>query len=134
MHFEFPGLKKRPNKNGLIRLYWIARADIAKLGYRPNTVPIHYDWNDLATHPLISSACLRLQAEMLEWSTSQSTKRKAFDGTIVSLVARYQTDEASPYKRIKWNTRRTYDQVLGVIVKAVGARSLARLSLEDFRR
>ena len=35
MRYEFPGLKRRLNKDGRVRLYWVARADIAKAGYRP---------------------------------------------------------------------------------------------------
>lgn len=57
-----------------------------------------------------------------------------FDGTLGALVRRYQRDPASPYQSIKWNTRRTYDQVLGVIEKAFGKRALSGLHISDFRR
>jgi hypothetical protein len=117
-----------------MRLYWVARVDLAKAGYRPKTVPLRYDWNDPAQHGLISAACLKFQAEMLEWSAARGEVRKTFNGTIADLIRRYQTDEASPYRRIKWNTARTYDQVLRGLEQAVGARSLARLGLDDFRR
>jgi hypothetical protein len=59
---------------------------------------------------------------------------RAFDGTVAGLVRAYQRDPASPYTGLKWNTRRTYDQVLGVIEKAFGQRSLAALRIGDFRR
>lgn len=131
---EFPGLKRRANKNGGVRLYWVARSDIAKAGYKPRTVPLHYDWADESQHPLISSACLRFQSEMLEWSSGRTDTTRPFDGTIAGLVRAYQRDEASPYHRLKWNTRRTYDQVLEIIEKAFGERSLSCLSLKDFRR
>lgn len=134
MHFEFPGLKRRQNKDGRTRLYWVSRADIAKAGYRPKTVPLHYDWTDPAQHGLISAACLKYQAEMLEWTATRGEERKTFNGTVADLIRRYQTDDASPYRRIKWNTARTYDQVLRGLNEAVGARSLARLGLGDFRR
>lgn len=134
MHFDFPGLKRRPNKDGRTRLYWVARSDLARAGYRPRTVPLHYDWTDPAQHGLIASACAKLQAEMLEWAANRGSDRMPFNGTVGDLIRRYQTDEASPYRRVKWNTRRTYDQVLGVLENAVGARALARVRLEDFRR
>ena len=49
--FEFPaldapGLKARPSKADPERLYWVARADIVKAGYRPETVRITYDIRD----------------------------------------------------------------------------------------
>lgn len=134
MQYEFPGLKKRQNKDGKTRLYWCARADLINAGYRPTTVSLHYDWTNSATHPIVSSACLKLQAEMLEWSATRGDQRRPFDGTVASLVNHYQRDEASPYHRLKWNTRRTYDQVLFVIERAFGARALVRLGLSDFRR
>ena len=134
MQYEFPGLKRRPNRDGRLRLYWCARTDIVKAGYKPPTVPLHYDWSDPAQHGIISAACLRLQAEMLEWSANRGVERVTFNGTLADLVRRYQTDPASPYRRIKWNTARTYDQVLSSIVRAIGERSLARIALADFRR
>ncbi len=134
MNFETPGLKRRPNKDGRMRLYWCARADLVKAGYRPPTVPLHYDWTDPAHHALVSAACMKLQAEMLEWSANRGVQRATFNGTVGDLIRRYQTDAASPYRRVKWNTARTYDQVLASLDKAVGGRALARLGLEDFRR
>lgn len=135
MRSDFPGLKRRKNKtDDTIRLYWIARSDFKKAGYRPTVIPLHYDWNDTTQRRLISAACMKFQAEMLEWSSSRDTSRRPFDGTVASLVLHYQRDPASPYARLKWNTRRTYDQVLESIEKAFGARVLARLGLTDFRR
>ena len=134
MPYDFPGLKRRPRKDGTTRLYWVARADIAKAGYRPPTIPLSHDIGDTAQHALISAACMRFQAEMLEWSTNRGAERREFDGTVAALVTRYQTDAASPYKRLKWNTRRTYDQVLATIENAFGKRTLCSLGLADFRR
>ena len=134
MPYDFPGLKRRPRKDGSLRLYWVARGDLAKAGYKPLTVPLLYDWSDPGQHALISSACRRMQAEMLQWSANRDNEKKPFDGTIAGLILRYQRDEASPYARLKWNTRRTYDQVLDTIERAFGARALARLGNADFRR
>ncbi|WP_442756597.1 integrase [Methylocystis sp. JAN1] len=134
MPSDFPGLKRRRNKDGTARLYWVARPDLCKAGYRPRTVPLHYDWSDESQHSLISSACMKLQAEMLEWSAGRKDTHRPFDGTVAALVRLYQTDEASPYKRLKWNTRRTYDQVLETLENAFGERALVCLGLKDFRR
>ena len=134
MRYEFPGLKRRLNKDSRVRLYWVARADLAKAGYKPKTVPLHYDWQDLEQHQLISSACLKFQAEMLEWSSGRRDTAPPFDGTIKGLSRQYQRDEASPYGRLKWNTQRTYDHVLETIEKAFGDRALSYIGLKDFRR
>lgn len=139
MHFEIPklnapGLKSRRNKDGSTRLYWCARTDIRKRGYEPETVRLHYDLADPLQHRLIEAACQRYQAEMLEWSSGRGCDRRAFDGTIASLVRAYETDPASPYAEVKWNTRRTYGQVLAVIERAFGKRTLSALGITDFRR
>jgi hypothetical protein len=127
-----PGLKRRGNKKE--RLTWVARSDIARAGYRPKTVRLHYDERDPVQRKLIEAACRNLQAEMLEWAAGNRSTKRAFDGTLGSLIRCYQTDEASPYREIKWNTQRTYDQVLGVVEKAFGTRALSALGLADFRK
>jgi len=127
-----PGLKRRgKNKE---RLHWVARADIARAGFQPKTVRLHYNEADPAQRKLIEAACHKLQAEMLEWASGKRTTIRTFDGTLGSLVRCYQTDEASPYRELKWNTQRTYDQVLGVIEKAFGTRALSAIGIADFRK
>jgi hypothetical protein len=129
-----PGHKLRRNRDGTLRHYWAARHDLVAAGYRPATVRLHYDGATPEGRVLIDAACRRLQAEMLAWSASRGDGRRRFDGTIAALVRAYQRDQASPYADLKWNTRRTYDQVLGVIEKAFGKRALAALTIGDFRR
>ena len=139
MHFEkikldAPGLKTRRNKNGTYRLYWCARNDLVKDGYRPETVRLSFSLEDTSSHALIEAACQRLQAEMLEWSGGAQRDMLRFDGTLRSLVRRYQLDPASPYQSVKWNTRRTYDEILIKIDRALGERSIHAIKLEDFHR
>jgi hypothetical protein len=71
---------------------------------------------------------------MLAWAAGLRSSERFYDGTLAALVRRYQHDPASQYQGIKWNTRRTYDQVLDVIEKAFGKRALAGLHIGDFRR
>jgi hypothetical protein len=128
-----PGLKRRRRANGDVALYWVARRDIVKAGYTPETVRLHYA--DTAEDlPLVSSACQRLQAEMLAWSAGEKQDYKAFDGTIGSLARRFQIDTESPVQGWKFNTRRSQLHIVGTIEKAFGARALAALGLKDFRR
>jgi integrase len=136
MQFELkaPGLKKRPRKDGTTRLYWVARADLVKAGYEPETIPLPYDLADKEHHPLITAACMRYQAEMLEWSSGRKRELNRFDGTLLSLSRKYQTDPASPFQRCKWNTREKDTYTLAIIEKAFGKRALAALKIGDFYR
>ena len=126
-----PGLKRR-GKNGE-RLYWIARTDIAKAGYLPRVVRLSYDINDPANYRLIEAACQRLDSEMKAWASGHK-QPKHFDGTILSLSHRYQTDEASPFRQHKWNWRDRETRILKIIEAAFGQRSLAALTNNDFKR
>ena len=130
---DAPGLETRPNRDGTHRLYWCTRADLLKVGYLPKTVPLRYKLDDPADRILIEAACLRFQAEMLEWSSGRGRETARFDGTILGL-SRYQVDEASPFKRLKHNTRAKDTYTLILIEKAFGTRSLAALKIGDFYR
>lgn len=128
-----PGLKRRARKGGPDALYWCARADLVKAGYRPETVRLTYSLDDPQHRTFISAACLRFQAEMLEWSAGRG-RAVSFDGTVRGLSRRYQTDEASPFKRLKHTTREKDVYVLRIIEKAFGERALHSLRLADFWR
>src|SRR5262249_29356409 len=121
---DMPGHKVRHNKDGTVRHGWAARHDLVKLGYQPKWVRLHYSFEDQTERLLAAAQCRKLQAEMLAWASGMRSDERAFDGTVASLVCAYQRDPASPYSSLKWNTRRTYDQVLGIIEKAFGQRSL----------
>jgi len=130
-----PGHKVRTNKNGLRRHYWVARDDLVKRGYTPKSVALHYDDESQDGHTLIAAACRYLQAEMLAWASGDRQDYSRHDGTLKSLIRRYQTDRASPYHDLKWNTRRNdYDPSLAILERAFGARSLAAIGQADLRR
>lgn len=131
---ETPGLKRRQNRDGTARLYWVARADLVKAGYRPESVRLHYNEADPDERLLIASACQRLQAEMLLWASGHRRDPLRFEGTIASLIRVYMLDPSSPYAEVKWNTRRTYAERLDKIERAIGQRALAAVGLTDFRR
>jgi len=71
---------------------------------------------------------------MLAWKAGIGRERKLCDGTVAGLVRAYQVDRASPYHELKWNTRRTYDELLDKVVKAIGGRVLAAIGMSDLRR
>lgn len=132
--FNAPGLKRRQNRDGTERLYWAASKAAIAAGFPTRLVRLHYDASDRGQHALIDAACRRFEAEALAWISGRKETVRPFDGTLASLVRCYQTDAASPYRDLKWNTRRTYDQVLRVIEKAFGKRVLSALTITDFRR
>jgi hypothetical protein len=131
---RMPGHKTRKNRDGTVRHGWAARHDLVKAGYRPKWVRLHYDLSNPDERKLAAAACQRLQAEMLSWAANSRSVGRPFDGTLGCLARRYQTDHDSPYPSLKWNTRRTYDQVLRIIEKAFGKRALGTLGIADFRR
>jgi hypothetical protein len=77
---------------------------------------------------------MRLQAEMLEWACGRRSGTPKFDGTIRALSYRYQTDEGSPFRRLKYNTREKDTYTLALIEEAIGVRTLASIKLADFWR
>lgn len=131
---DAPGLKRRRNRDGTERLYWMASKAALAAGFPTRIVRLHHSADDPSQHRLIEAACKRFEAEALAWASGRKETRRPFDGTLASLVRLYQTDPASPYRDLKWNTQRTYDQVLGIIEKAFGKRALVALGIADFRR
>lgn len=111
-----------------------ARADLVRAGYRPETVRLAHSPDDADAAPLLSATCLRLQAEMLEWSSGRRRDASQFDGTVRGLSRRYQTDVASPFRRLKHTTREKDAHVLKIIERAFGDRALSALKLDDFWR
>jgi hypothetical protein len=130
--YDAPGLKWRQRADGVRVPYWVARSDIAKRGYEPKTVRLHYLPDDLEA---IASRCRVLQAEMLEWSKIGAKPLAGpAQGTVAHLVELYQTSEFSPYQAVKWNTRRQYDVDCAKLTKAVGKRLLSAVTFADIHR
>ena len=97
-----PGYKCKRNRDGSFREGWEARHDIAKRGYEPTWVRLHYPdtpegRGQLAAH------CQSLQGQMLAWAANNGEfPKRGYDGSIKSLAHHYQSDELSPYRRLKW--------------------------------
>ncbi|NMN58020.1 hypothetical protein FHT36_001922 [Xanthobacter sp. SG618] len=132
---DAPGLKWRSRKKGRAA-YWVARHDIVKKGYRPETVRIHFNPQEPDHLQEIAARCRVLQQEMLTWAGEgrAAAETRPHDGSMASLIRLYQTDEASPYRDIKWNTRRTYDQIVRYIETSYGLVALHEIGIRDIRR
>lgn len=129
---DAPGLKWRRRKEGESVPYWVARSDIAARGFEPKTVRLRYPANDIEA---ISARCRVLQAEMLEWSKVGYIRQDhAPKGSLAELVDLYQSSEFSPYRRVKWNTRRTYDDHCRKLKRTVGQRQLSAITYADIHR
>jgi hypothetical protein len=82
----------------------------------------------------IAAKCRALTVELQEWLGRQGPAATEYDGTLASLIGIYQTDEDSPYRGVKGNTRRHYDDTLAIVAAAVGPRRVDLLTRKDFAR
>jgi len=130
---DTPGLKRKRNKDGTDRTYWMARSDLVSRGYRPSSVRLHYP-ETAEGRIQLSARCHILQAEMLAWAARGEHAGASYDGTITSLCRLYQTDEDSPYKSLKWNTTENVTKSLKIVESTVGARQVNKLLGPDFKR
>ncbi len=130
MELNAPGLKRRPNKDGTVRHYWVASA-VSKNAkdYPQKTVPV------FGSDEEIAHRCRVLSSELKLWLSNRGLGAKPlYDGSLKSLIKVYRETEESPYHSIKHNTREMYDESLDLLVETVGTRQLSRLSGLDFQR
>jgi hypothetical protein len=130
---EYPGLKRKRNRDGTVRTYWMARADLVARGYRPSSVRLHFP-DTPEGNTQLSARCYVLQAEMLVWSAKGERVTPGYDGSLKSLSRLYQTDDDSPYKGLKWNSSVNVTKSLKIIEQTVGDRQISKLLGTDFKR
>lgn len=131
---DAPGLRWRQRKGGVLVALWIARLNMVKRGYRPETQELwrgRADELDDIDAVRIQAECIRLQDEMSHFLSGGHRMPTFFDGTIGALVDFYQGDKDSPYHKLRYASRRSYDQVLRTIKAKVGARHLASITFRD---
>jgi hypothetical protein len=104
-----PGLVCRPIKRGWVAR-WEARSDLTARGFAPATARL---WSGVEPSDLdrvyVSDRCQALQAEMLVWGRGGIPEVGAFDGTLKGLIRCYQHDADSSYRKLRYHTRRHYD-------------------------
>jgi len=130
---DFPGLKRKRNRDGTIREYWAARADLVARGFRPSNVRLHYP-NTPEGRKALSARCHILQAEMLAWASRDGVSAPGYDGTLTSLSRLFQVGEDSPYRSMKWNSRDNVTKYLSIVESTVGSRQIGKLLGPDFKR
>lgn len=121
------GLKWRQRADQWVP-YWIPSSDAVKAGYPVKSVNL----TGLDSAGIIQR-CGILAAEVREWMGGDSRSGK-LDGTLATLIARYQVDADSPYRSLRRTSLPDYNKSLTILERSVGKRRLESLSGEDFRR
>jgi hypothetical protein len=130
-----PGRKRMVRANARVNVYWVASPAAVKAGYRPKTVPLNDDPGDVVATLEIAARCRALWAEMLEFMAgTERGPSGASIGTIAWVVDLYQTDQDSPYRRVRPATRPGYDRALAIVSSTVGDRRLDTVTANDVRR
>lgn len=130
MELNAPGLKRRPNKDGTVRHYWVASA-VSKNAkdYPQKTVPV------FGSDEEIAHRCRVLTSELKLWLSNRGLgARPLYDGSLKSLIAVYRKTPESPYHNLKFNTVEMYDRNLDLLEEKVGTRQLSKLTGLDFQR
>ncbi len=130
MELKAPGLKRRPNKDGSMRYYWVASA-VSKNAkdYPQKTVALFGEPEEIANR------CRILTSEFKLWLSDRGMGAKPlYNGTLKSLIAVYKKTPESPYHALKFNTVEMYDRNLDLLERKVGSRQISRLTGLDFQR
>jgi integrase len=130
---DFPGLQRSPRKDGSIVLYWVAPRRAVEAGYSPETVRLD---GFIDGSEELSERCNDLWAKMEAWLAEQAKpqKRARYDGTVGSLIRLYETDEFSPYMRLKRHSTGNADYELRKLKRTVAERRVEKLNGRDFWR
>lgn len=125
-----PGLKWIKRKASETPV-WVADETAVKQGYAPKTVNLLH----LTDRPeQLVAKCVALQADLNLWRTGYQETPAGFDGTIRSLLSRYQSDPESPYHALRPGTRRPYDHYLRNMTAVIGERRIDAITGIDLKR
>jgi hypothetical protein len=129
-----PGLRWRPRQNGW-EARWYARDDMVKKGFLPKTARL---WAGIsptaAERQWISERCNRLQDEQAMWARGGLPQVRTWDGTLAVLIDRYQTDENSDYRDLRYHTQLGYDRNFRRLVADHGEELLADIDAPSLKR
>lgn len=131
---DAPGLTLRSLTRGRWMARWQCRSDLAARGFKPKT---HWMWTGEAPTELeilfIQEQCKRLNDEMLAWAAGGIPEINVFDGKIGGLIACYQTDPDSPYRKLRYKSREHYDVMCRRLEKDI-TEPLSELKARSFLR
>lgn len=122
-----PGLVWVKNKDSYTAR-WQARTDLIARGFVPKSVKLWVGTGDpsLAQWDEIADACNSLQREMLVWARGGLPGvQESFDGSLESLMRAYKSDPDSPYRRLRYASRKHYDALMDLIRRQYATRQIA---------
>jgi hypothetical protein len=130
-----PGLVWRVRRTGRAAV-WQARRDLVARGWKPASQVLCFLDGEPTERDTawIVDTCNRLQSEMLVWGRGGIPVMSAFDGKLRSLINAYQLDADSPYRKIRFASRRNYDWQMRTLAKEVGDELLADINARLLRR
>lgn len=124
---EIRGLRKRTNRDGKVRLYWTCSKRAEALGFNPKMVPIHEIEGDNLVR-----FCAHLDTQMEAWIADQEGADRTHElrNDFKHLFRQYRERESSPFQRIKWNTRKTYSQIIDQMELVIGDEPLSGVNID----
>lgn len=113
---------------------WCARTDLIQRGWKPKSLRLWRGEKPTTVQAAyIADICNRLQADMLVWGRG-GIEAPRYDGTLHSLIACYKTDPDSPYRKLRFGTRKNYDYMLAKLDDDHGAERIENLKGRTFLR
>jgi len=100
-------------------------------GYKPRTVNLR-QFADNAD--LLQAQAFKLQSDMLQWKAGVDKIQGEFDGTIGSILKKYQADPDSPYQNLRPSSRRPYDHYIPKLVEGIGGNYVTQITGMDLKR
>lgn len=132
---DAPGLVWKQRVGDQIEARWQARTDLVKRGYTPTSVRV---WKGKKPGDLdrafIQSRCRMMQDDMLLWGRGGEEVISSFTGNVRSLIACYETDKDSNYRKLEYKTRETYGSLTRRLMKDMGELPLDTIKARDLLR
>ncbi len=126
-HIEAPGLIWQPRQSSWTP-YWRAPEGS---GYKPARENLKH----LVDRPEeLIARCTVLEDYFRVWQKEKEGVISAFDGTIGSLLKRYQSDPDSPYHALRPGSRHPYDHYIDKLVGHIGNKRLHEVTGIDLKR
>ena len=122
-----PGLTWKARKGGW-EARWQARTDLVERGY---AIKSHGIWQgsepDETEKAYIQDRCNSLQSEMLVWGRGGIPVVDTFDGTVSGLIRNYMGDADTPYKNLRYRTRKYYQSLCKRLEDDFGEKQISEI-------